>query len=134
MTNTIDRPIGTERRNEVGKGLLGASIGFAVAGPFGAAIGGFVGAQLGSADDNRRKAEAARPVLKSFAIYDYDPAKDDLGQEYMSTSDTSRFHEVILTLMEKVEPADRGTIMVCTKWSDDKFEFTTLEQMMAAYA
>ena len=53
---TTERPVGTERRNELGKGLLGASIGFAVLGPIGAAVGGFIGASIGCSEDNERKA------------------------------------------------------------------------------
>lgn len=55
----MDRPIGLERRNEVGKGLLGASIGFMLGGPFGAALLGYVGAISGSNDDRRRKAQSS---------------------------------------------------------------------------
>ena len=54
MSNNYQRPVGAERRNEVGKGLLGASIGFAVLGPVGAALGGFIGARIGCAEDDAR--------------------------------------------------------------------------------
>jgi len=51
-----ERTYGAERRNELGKGLLGASIGFAVLGPIGAAVGGFIGASIGGSEDIQRKA------------------------------------------------------------------------------
>ena len=126
---TIDRPVGLERRNEVGKGLLGASIGFAVAGPIGAAIGGFVGAKLGISDDNERKAEASKPVLTSFALYEYLPSEDDLGQQYFSSTNPDIFKEVIEKAISSCSTEELETIMVFTKWSDEEIEFTKLSQI-----
>ena len=45
---------GFERRSEATKGLIGASIGFALFGPIGAGIGGYLGARMGSAEDEYR--------------------------------------------------------------------------------
>ena len=55
-----ERPIGFERRKELAGGLSGASIGFAIGGPVGAALCGYVGARIGSVLDEEDKANKER--------------------------------------------------------------------------
>jgi hypothetical protein len=50
-----EQTYGGERRNEVARGLGYAAIGMCIAGPVGAAIGGFIGASQGNREDRIRK-------------------------------------------------------------------------------
>ena len=143
------RAYGFDRRNEATKGLIGASVGFALLGPIGAGIGGFIGAKWGSSEDEQRLYDEecdnatatgyAEAVEWSFLMYDEHGEPQDVLTVVHSYEDFVKAFWKLLNIFDKQvdrceDPAEREKlqqeisqrVVIGVRFDNEKLQFTPL--------